>query len=51
MTVREFRKLSRYIMQEDLMQPMLSIQECMKIAADLKIDIKVSNEKKLEAVS
>ncbi|CAG4983640.1 unnamed protein product [Parnassius apollo] len=35
--MRVFKKLTSYIMQDDLLQPRLSVSESMRIAADLKL--------------
>ncbi|CAH2076009.1 unnamed protein product, partial [Iphiclides podalirius] len=44
--LRQFRKLSRYIMQEDLLQPLITVREAMIMAADLKLGNKMSKRRK-----
>lgn len=48
--MKTFRKMSRYIMQEDLLQPSLTVLESMKIAADLKLGHTIPKEDKLASV-
>lgn len=49
--MKEFRRISRYIMQEDLLQKWLTAEELMMLAADLKLSNKISQQKKKETVS
>ncbi|KAK9709102.1 ABC-2 type transporter [Popillia japonica] len=48
--MKEFRRISRYIMQEDLLQKWLTAEELMMLAADLKLSNKISQQKKKETV-
>ncbi|VVC34098.1 ABC transporter-like,P-loop containing nucleoside triphosphate hydrolase,AAA+ ATPase domain,ABC [Cinara cedri] len=45
-----FKKLSSYIMQEDLLQPRLTVVESLRYAARLKIGRELSNEDQYKAV-
>ncbi|KAF5302198.1 hypothetical protein FQA39_LY10237 [Lamprigera yunnana] len=49
--MNQFRKISRYIMQENLLQPMLTTQELMMIAADLKLNRELSKADKLKMIT
>uniref|UniRef100_A0A1B6G7Z6 ABC transporter domain-containing protein n=1 Tax=Cuerna arida TaxID=1464854 RepID=A0A1B6G7Z6_9HEMI len=49
--LKVFHKMSRYIMQEDLLQPCLTVLESMLIAADLKLGHTVRRRQKLEMIN
>lgn len=49
--MKTFRKMCRYIMQEDLLQPALTVSESMEIAADLKLGYTISKKTKLDSVT
>ncbi|XP_047119631.1 ATP-binding cassette subfamily G member 4-like [Schistocerca piceifrons] len=45
-----FHKLSTYIMQEDLLQPHMTVQENMEMAASLKVGREMSHDEQVAAV-
>jgi ABC-type multidrug transport system ATPase subunit len=49
--IAQFHKLSRYIMQEDIVQPYLSVYEAMVIAADLQLGSELTRKQKIRLVS
>jgi ATP-binding cassette, subfamily G (WHITE), member 1 len=49
--MRLFRKMSRYIMQEDVHQKMLTVREALMIAADLKLGNDLTKSEKADVVS
>ncbi|XP_028140494.2 ATP-binding cassette subfamily G member 4-like [Diabrotica virgifera virgifera] len=48
--MRIFTKLSSYIMQEDLVQPRLSVRESMMVAANLKLSASIGHTQKVAVV-
>lgn len=49
--LREFKKSSCYIMQEDLVQPKLTVSEAMRFSVDLKLGKSITAKEKLSAVN
>ncbi|CAH0560474.1 unnamed protein product [Brassicogethes aeneus] len=49
--IKQFRNMSRYIMQEDLIQPMLSVKEAMMVAANLKLNKNITFEQKENSIT
>ncbi|XP_037957708.1 ATP-binding cassette sub-family G member 4 [Teleopsis dalmanni] len=48
--LRVFRKMSRYIMQNDMLDPHFTVSEIMMLAAHLKLGNELKNEQKLEVI-
>ncbi|KAL3266090.1 hypothetical protein HHI36_010276, partial [Cryptolaemus montrouzieri] len=48
--IHKFRRLSRYIMQQDLVQPLLTVREAMVVAANLKLSKELSQNDKDVAI-
>lgn len=49
--LKSFNKLSTYILQEDLVQPRLTVKEAMLVAANLKLGSYITKDDKIAVVS
>ena len=49
-TMKTFSRMSAYIMQNDLVQPLLTVEESMMVAANLKLSKDVTHKEKKRVV-
>lgn len=49
--MKYFHKISSYIMQEDVLQPLLTVTEAMVAAAKLKLGTEIGHDEKFEVVN